>query len=679
MKTAYITIEERAKRQTGYPVRLYFADGQPDWTQKKRALASAVMPADLSLVNPPEDPVTGQPLEGAKLQEVFLKQSGGSPRFEAIGEYLYRLLFQGKVKDRWEALRDQFAKEDPGRSEGLRTLLNIAPPALRLLPWELMYDAGSYLFLDPDHPFIRGSVSVSPPCEPCYWPLHILVVIGSADDDVQVEAKRELSDIEDAIIRFGRPVDLEVLKRPTNDELADKLQTFKPHVFHFIGHGMKASKRDAPVLVFESNGTNPRWEWGDQKITRDLRGKWVPRFAFINACRSSDTPKDVARVLGISEAFAAAGVPAVLGMQADVQGSAAARFPAKLYEALSRDIPLDVALAQARIDVSRMVNDGLERRDWALATLSLTVPPEQVLPMRPPVTPVFRNTINARFSDYTDFVDRVEPRRKLWSGIEPQPDAPDTKNLLIIKGAEEVGKTWLVQWALKSCAWRERKIAYVSLKRPLPGETQDQTKDFLQVLHLISGTKHEPDSIRSLSPNAFAEFDQLLAQLAQPQPIAAAVGQPAMLDHSEIENIFGAFKIALQKAAGAQPLVIALDDLKVRKDHFKNYLMPNLFKPVAIGREEALKNIRMILVVTDTVYDDPDFGLSELAGVSLTVPLGLLNKLDLEYFSRELCILRGLPREKADKLISLLADAQAPTFKPGAVRQFINGWLSINQ
>ncbi len=687
MKTAYITVEEqRPKRPKGYPVRLYFDDGQSDWMQKKRALAAAVIPADMQLANPPEDPVMKSPLAGDKLREIFLVQKGSSPRFEVIGSYLYQLLFQGKVREVWETLRAQYPNE-AGQAEGLRTFIDIAPQTLRLLPWELMFDDAAYLFLDPAHPFVRGPANLTLQCAPCYWPVHVLVVVGAADDDPVIKVTSELFDIEDALIKFGRPVDLEVLTRPTNEELADKLQKFQPHVFHFIGHGQKASLRDTPVLVFESNGTNNRWEWGDKKITRDLRANWVPRFAFLNACRSSDAAKDVERVMGIGDAFANAGVAAVLGMQADVQNGAATRFAGNFYGELAKDTPLDVALTKARNAVSRIDNDGLERRDWALATLALAVPPELVLPMRPTVTPAFRNAIDARFSKYSDFVDRVATRRTLWSGLEPQPNANQIKNLLIIKGAEEVGKTWLVHWSLKNCAWRERKIAYVSLKKALPGEvvTEQGARDFLQVLHLIAGNAGDPDALRSHHPAAFVEFDQTVAQLrnhlpqpAQPAALAPGMGLPGVFDHSEIETIFGAFKTALQIAAHDQPLIVAIDDLSVRKDHFKNYLIPNLFKPVAVSGEEALKNIRMILVTTDTLYDDPDVGMNELTGVALTIPLGMLDKKDVEYFSRELCILRGLPRAKADKIVSILVEVQSPTLRPGSVRLMIDSWLSMN-
>lgn len=95
MKTVVISVEELSNKV--YPVYLYMDDGKPGWLQKNRSLASSTIAEDLKIASPPLDPIDDKtPLEGEKLRGIFLEQEDGSERFEAIGKYLYQLLFRTK-------------------------------------------------------------------------------------------------------------------------------------------------------------------------------------------------------------------------------------------------------------------------------------------------------------------------------------------------------------------------------------------------------------------------------------------------------------------------------------------------------------------------------------------------------------------------------------------------------
>lgn len=688
MKTLLIKVEDAAASAKEYPVSLYLDDGTPNWLDPARALANAAISKDLKIKNPPLDPVEEKPLRGLQLRAIFLEQSDSSERFQAIGEYLYELLFQGQVRTHWDKLRNDYPGER-GNFEGRRTILDIAPKKLRMLPWELMnFNSPIPLFADMLNPFVRGSLNLKNGGNRYLWPLHVLIVVGSKAVPLgeidEIRAEEEVSTIEDALITFGRPVEWEVLRRPTNADLRLKLQTFEPHIFHFIGHGRQALAGKAAVLAFEGNEIQktPPWEWTASKIGMDLNQVWVPRLAFINACRSS-SEEESEKVWGITEAFLGAGVPAVIGMQADIQGDAAASFPGRLYEALARDKPLDEALAEARSVVMNLSPDGLERRDWALATFFLSVLPHQVLPMQPPVTNEFKMGIEAQFSHISDFVDRVIPRRTLWDGVEPTSKNPSGKNLLMIKGAKLAGKTWLVYWCLKICAWRERNIMYVSLW------SKDDARDFLQVLRLIRKACLSGEPIgRAVDPGAFYEFNKVVNYAldpTEPQPDSIPKGTPIEdkglpakgIDDDMIKLIITAFKVALQQAANNEPLVIALDDLVIREDHFKDYLVPYLIKPIAVGQEKALKKIRMILVATTEEYDT-DFQLGDLENLSVTVRLDHLSKEEQCYFSRELCVLKGLSRKKTEEFSRIFADGTSPTLPPDTIRQMFKMFQQVN-
>ena len=466
------------------------------------------------------------------------------------------------------------------------------------------------------------------------------------------------------------------------------LKKFRPHIFHFIGHGRKAAGREVPVLAFAAGPSGPAWEWDARQIALDLKG-WKPRFAFINACRSS-LEEASTQNWGITEAFTTAGVPAVLGMQADVRGAAAAKFPGELYDALARDNDLDVALAKARARVSRLDVDGLQRRDWALAIFSLSVSPDKVVDMRPPATMELRSSINNQFSEIKHFVDRVEPRRKLWHGVDTISSSNESKRLLIVRGITDSGKTWLVYWCLKSCIWREMSITYVSMKEKIKTREgiKDGAKDFLDVLRLIiSGGQTSP--LGRPLPQAFYEFNAVVNNVLdsnEPAPAtipAGTVVEDKGLPFKEnagddsIKAILEAFKIGLHRAALNQPLIIALDDLsksEVRQDHFKNYLVEELIKPIARGNEENVKNIKMILAVKEDA-DDDELGLPALENLAVSVRLEWLARSELNLFARELCVLKDVPRDRIAIFNSLINAGNAASVSPQILQKMLTMWV----
>jgi hypothetical protein len=60
MKTLLIKMNDLSPDAAGamvYPVQLFFDDGQSDWL--KRPVATINIPKDLSIPNPPLDPLTG--------------------------------------------------------------------------------------------------------------------------------------------------------------------------------------------------------------------------------------------------------------------------------------------------------------------------------------------------------------------------------------------------------------------------------------------------------------------------------------------------------------------------------------------------------------------------------------------------------------------------------------------
>lgn len=86
----------------------------------------------------------------------FLLDHPTSPAYQTIGSHLFGLLHSSGIGEQWADLRALHAAP---KAEGLRTVLEIRPLALRELPWETLIDGnGQVLFLDEKNPCLRGAV-----------------------------------------------------------------------------------------------------------------------------------------------------------------------------------------------------------------------------------------------------------------------------------------------------------------------------------------------------------------------------------------------------------------------------------------------------------------------------------------------------------------------------------------
>jgi hypothetical protein len=89
-----------------------------------------------------------------------------------------------------------------------------------------------------------------------------------------VEAKRETENVRDAFRRVRGLVDLEVLPRPSHTKLRDTYNNYRPHIFHFIGHG-GLDAQGAYLELDPAAGAGPvAWR---SPIIKPMLAGWTPR------------------------------------------------------------------------------------------------------------------------------------------------------------------------------------------------------------------------------------------------------------------------------------------------------------------------------------------------------------------------------------------------------------------
>ena len=216
--------------------------------------------------------------------------------------------------------------------------LDVRPVGLAALPWELLRGEREWIFLQNSLSAWRGpaprpltedadagryeswlssathrtgmsSLTRNSPRSPVRWPASLAATI------------------------------VEILDGPSRDSYLREIDRLRPHVLHFIGHGMpRLPGRDAE-LTFNWVPQEPAAEgeppqpWGLNSHAIRYLADWVPRLVVINACRTAGDPLDP--VGGFAEAFLAAGVRSVVSMQADIDSPTAVQFSAALYKGLS--------------------------------------------------------------------------------------------------------------------------------------------------------------------------------------------------------------------------------------------------------------------------------------------------------------------------------------------------------
>lgn len=668
MNTVVIRMGDLTQPANGpkeYPVELLFDDGQAGWMT--RPLAAITIPEDLSIPDPPTDPVKQKPIDGQQIRVDFLLEGGAGARFEKWGDYLHQLLFQGSLAQEWNRLHALYPREAKG-SEGLRTVLDIKPDTLRWLPWELIYKAPLPWFFDSGNPFARGELDPDLPVKTFMWPIHALVVVGSVMNDPNVSAEQEIEAIQSAFIKSPVPIDWHVACRPTKAELDDLITKFKPQILHFIGHGKENTViiqgKEATSYSFleltDKNEVAGPEEWTVNDISISLLN-WQPRFAFINACRTSSAAAQQ-NSWDIARAFSNAGVPAVMGMQADVRGDAAAAFSGGFYESLVSGLSIDRSVAEARDAVRNLPALTLRRRDWALATLYLRQLPERILEMQPRIdkTTSTRFNIDTKLEKTRDFVGRRVQRRKIWYGVDQIEDRDEEfSHACIVVGNKEMGKTALVQASMKVCALRDRTVAYVDVG-------SQSTKNFVDILKIIrEGDPKESDIICAPLPTApFADFDQnygaLLAKSAEAVTALAA-------DEQRRKQFFQAYADALQAIAATKPLIIVLDQLNVEWKDFNDVLVENLLLQIARGK---VANCRLILVCS--VDDFDKIQSKELKALASVIEVPAWKPEKYVPLARQICLYNGFDLSKAGGLITANSAILPPQWGPTNLRLLVD-------
>ena len=677
MNATFIRIGEKAAG--GYAVALYTGDeadviaraeknAAPNGTSTiALTLTGAAAPAGITFGN----------LVDAR--SVLAAADGTDNSLRDLGIQLFALLNAGDVGTAWTAARTAARKaRKPTDELQMRTYLEILDTDLARLPWELMMDkaSGSVLAVDePWAPIVRYA-SASPMALDNGLELRTLLVIGcDPQSDANIGWLDELRTFLATVCPQRNTVDFEIFEAYSRSKdgslkgaLRTTIQTFRPHVLHFVGHG-RASNGEGELALFDAS-VGAEVSWTAQEFRSWLQ-QAPPRLVLLNACRTAeqaanaDAPIQV--LSSMSGAAIAAGAASVIAMQHDIAGASAALFANGFYNAIVKQLPVDVAVMNGRQAI--LDETKYSDRNWALPVFTTCVTPSAILPTLDAAAARARSDVNAHpeFAPLATFVDRRAQRRSIILG-----DAKNAGGLAFVVSDPAMGKSSFAKIISEWRLLQNHQVVYVDCSRTL----KQEPLNVVQLLRHIRG--HRDASGDLLRPNlyaAFATFNDTLNTVLTGKPVSSSPGtgidNDDPLDRNRVTSqqawdlIFGAFLSDLQTIAAARPVTIVLDHLgKTGKgvvyDDFREHVVPRLLRVV---RDNQLNNVAMIVAAND--QELKDCGLSALSDVSTTVRLTDFTPDDWSLLAREYAVRNKLDSSLAEDVLNWFAAKQkGKTWKP---------------
>jgi len=287
---------------------------------------------------------------------------------EVLGSHLYQAIFNESIAGKFED-----AVKESSTSNRLRVRLLFQPNAIKLvtLPWEYLFkpetetSKGYFLSTRTQLTLFRYMPSESlRQITPSKGPLKVLVVFAEPDGDQPGEKgdseRPGIPAITDEMKKLfdNLHVEVDFLLQPTATSLPDKLETFNPHVMHFIGHGIVAKNSNkSKIAIMDDNGQLIL-------VSDDLFSRFVEntgnrqlRLVFLHLTEcvhhlDVNLQENYPSFAGMAPALIKANIPAVVAMQFPIQYPVAKKFFESFYKELAAGNDIDSAVQTGREKIS---------------------------------------------------------------------------------------------------------------------------------------------------------------------------------------------------------------------------------------------------------------------------------------------------------------------------------------
>jgi hypothetical protein len=251
-----------------------------------------------------------------------------------FGAALYRALFAGQIGAAYRECLGLLRRQDAI----LLIRLQIEPSELREIPWEYAYgdhlDGSRFLALSPLTPLIRYvDLGKRKDFEADDLTSVLVLAANPTHDWPSLDFAREKA----SILRNCRKHELEAMGYDQTDRalLQAHLTRHRPTILHFIGHG---GDIDGKGVLYLEDASGAARSISVDALWETLRDNRKLRLVVLSACQSARTARQI-----VSE-----GLPASIGMQAEISDKASFAFFEAFYTSLLINRSLALAMCDAR-------------------------------------------------------------------------------------------------------------------------------------------------------------------------------------------------------------------------------------------------------------------------------------------------------------------------------------------
>lgn len=317
-----------------------------------------------------------------------------------FGISLFNSLFHDEVR----VLYDEKKRDAVRNNKILRLRLNILPPELVILPWEILYDEriyddgqiSGYLCLERkpniviirtiDHVSSKKSLPKKPLRNEVSRPLHILGMVASPTTLPFLDIEKEQYTIQEALQSLIAQQQVQLRWKPGRYAALEEIRLAAEHydIFHFAGHGLWDEKSERGQLAVEGERRQPRYVPADH-WHRFLQSS--TKLVVLNACETAFGNR-FNSFSNIASSLIKVGFPAVIAMQFKITDTASLKFSKAFYTSLARSESVDEAIIAAR-EAIYLADEETNPLDWAAPIFfsSSSTPIYLLPPMRsePPI------------------------------------------------------------------------------------------------------------------------------------------------------------------------------------------------------------------------------------------------------------------------------------------------------
>ncbi|MBK4729952.1 CHAT domain-containing protein [Oxynema sp. CENA135] len=356
-----------------------------------------------------------------------------------VGEALFDCLFDSQLREHFLTYYRELVLDKQQNLEIILAINETALPELVAYPWEFIclpkrYQQGEIRWAtDPKLSFFRTrynlqdsdrrSLQIEPEKR-----LKIALVVARPIADSQLK-NVEYRQVESHLSHFATQhtnIDfLPVINPATPRKVSVQLRDGQPDIFHFIGHGQLGQV----ALVAESGEP----DWKTASFFSNLFNQHRPKIVILQACETAQE-SELAAFSSVAAHLMLQGIAIVIAMQYKIANQTASRFVGDFYDEIIKGHPVDVAVQQARFNLS--LDKGYEQKDFATPILYMNsrdgylfsraeTPDDDIIFKEDELLDILEQMIPVQFN-------RLLFKLKVPKSLMPSPDKPQTERAIAL-------------------------------------------------------------------------------------------------------------------------------------------------------------------------------------------------------------------------------------------------------